>query len=95
MVPCPASIVMLLLALQLGLPKLGLFCLLSFSTGLAAALTLVGVLAVSGTRAVMKWLSSGEKDRSHHLAIETVVPMLGGVVLIVCGILMLWGMNAG
>ena len=93
MVPCPASIVMILLAWQLSLPKLGLFCLISFSTGLAATLTLVGVLAVSGTRAVLKWLSSDEEEHGPHLLIATVMPAIGGIVLIVCGIVMLWGMR--
>lgn len=94
MVPCPASIVMLLLAWQLKSPELGLFCLLSFSTGLAATLTLIGVLAVAGTRAVLKWLSSkDDKKRSHRLVIEALMPALGGVVLILCGILLLLGMG--
>ncbi|MCK5850890.1 MAG: hypothetical protein KAH23_08240 [Kiritimatiellae bacterium] len=88
-VPCPAAIIMLLLAWQVKAPALGLACLISFSIGLAATLTLVGFLAVSGTKLVMRWLAKKNTGEHHHLQMEAVIPILGGIVLIACGIIIL------
>ena len=88
-VPCPSAIVMLLLAWQLEAPSLGLACLLSFSVGLALTLTSVGFLAVSGTRLVLKWLSRERSGHVHRLRIESVMPLIGGMVLIVFGLVLL------
>ena len=48
MIPCPASITVMLLALSTGKTGLGLFTVLGFSLGLALALVGVGLLVVSG-----------------------------------------------
>jgi len=89
MVPCPAAIIMMLLAWQMKVPTLGLVCLISFSIGLAATLTLVGFLAVSGTKLIMKWLSQKDKDQPHPMHLAAVMPIIGGIVLIACGIIIL------
>ena len=90
MVPCPAAIVMLLLAWQMKAPGLGLACLVAFSIGLAATLTMVGFLAVSGTRSVLRWLSREETEDSHRQKLTAIMPLIGGVVLIICGMIILF-----
>jgi ABC-type nickel/cobalt efflux system permease component RcnA len=46
LLPCPSALVLLLGAVALGRPGLGLLLALSFSLGLAAVLTTIGVLLV-------------------------------------------------
>ena len=48
MIPCPASIMVMLLALSVGKTANGLFAVLGFSLGLAATLVGVGLLVVTG-----------------------------------------------
>ncbi len=48
MIPCPASITVMLLALAAGKTSLGLFTVLGFSMGLAITLVGIGVIVVSG-----------------------------------------------
>ena len=48
MVPCPASITVMLLALSVGKTSNGLFAVLGFSLGLATTLVGVGLLVVTG-----------------------------------------------
>lgn len=63
MIPCPASITVMLLALSTGRTGLGVFTVLGFSLGLALALVGVGVLIVTGLSKLsntgrLSWLSS-------------------------------------
>ena len=56
LIPCPASITVLLLCLQVGRVGLGALLVLCFSIGLALTLVLVGVAAALGLRhAVSRW----------------------------------------
>jgi ABC-type nickel/cobalt efflux system permease component RcnA len=48
MIPCPASITVMLLALSTGKAAMGVFTVLGFSLGLALALVGVGVIVVTG-----------------------------------------------
>ncbi len=89
LVPCPAAIIMLLMAWQLGQPALGLACLASFSLGLAAALMGVGILAVAGTALIVRWLAHGGGEPHRQHAMSAMLPILGGLVLIACGVVML------
>jgi len=50
LIPCPASITVLLLCLQVGKIGLGALLVLCFSIGLAATLVLVGVAAALSLR---------------------------------------------
>lgn len=63
LIPCPASITVMLLALSTGRTGLGVFTVLGFSLGLALALVGVGVLIVTGLSKLsdtgrLSWLSS-------------------------------------
>jgi nickel/cobalt exporter len=56
LIPCPASITVLLLCLQVGRMGLGALLVLCFSVGLALTLVLVGVAAALGLRhAASRW----------------------------------------
>jgi nickel/cobalt exporter len=56
LIPCPASITVLLLCLQVGRLALGAALVLCFSVGLALTLVFVGVAAALGVRqAVLRW----------------------------------------
>lgn len=56
LIPCPASITVLLLCLQVGRMGLGAFLVLCFSVGLALTLVVVGVAAALGLRhAASRW----------------------------------------
>jgi ABC-type nickel/cobalt efflux system permease component RcnA len=83
LVPCPAAIVLLLLALQVEAPHLGLTCLVSFSVGLASVLMLAGLLAVAGLKTILRWAKKGGGESHSHLG--SVLPALTGVVLVVLG----------
>ena len=48
MIPCPASITVMLLALSTGKSAMGVFTVLGFSLGLALALVGVGLVIVTG-----------------------------------------------
>ena len=50
MIPCPTALVVLLAAISLHRVGYGLVLILAFSLGLAAAMTAIGVLAVSAKR---------------------------------------------
>ncbi len=91
MVPCPASIVLLLLTWQVAKPVFGLFAIITFSIGLALTLVAVGVMAISGTRIIMRWLSKPDSGHDEHRFINSVIPIIGGILLIVFGSIILMG----
>jgi nickel/cobalt exporter len=83
LIPCPASITVLLLCLQVGRFGLGAALVLCFSVGLALTLTLVGVGAALGMRhASARW------PRIDALAARA--PYLSGALVTVLGLLTLW-----
>lgn len=73
LVPCPASLILLLGAMAVGRLTLGLALLVSFSLGMAGILTAIGVLVVYAKR----WLpaSAGESHGFHFLAIGSAAIM--------------------
>lgn len=79
LVPCPASITVLLLCLQLKKMTLGAVLVLSFSVGLALTLVFSGVLAAFSIRHVSKrWSGFGEFARK--------APYFSGVVITLVGL---------
>lgn len=78
MVPCPASITVMLLALSTGRGALGLFTVLGFSIGLAITLVGIGMAVVTG----MSKLSSGGRLHwvsKHAPAISAGLVIASGV----------------
>jgi nickel/cobalt exporter len=78
LIPCPASVTVMLLALSVGQAAIGMAAVLCFSLGLAAALVGVGVLVVLGVSRLtdggrFQWFSRQAP------AISAVVVMLSGV----------------
>jgi ABC-type nickel/cobalt efflux system permease component RcnA len=89
LVPCPAAIVLVLLLWRI--PLLSLLSLLCFSAGLALALIAVGVAAVAGTRFATRMLES--RRGTGRVSPASVLPIVGGIVLLVYGWLLLPGMH--
>ena len=73
LVPCPASLVLLLGAMALNRLTLGLGLLVSFSLGMAVVLTSIGVLVVYAKR----WLpeGTGQSHGFHYMAIASAAFM--------------------
>lgn len=79
LIPCPASITVLLLCLQVGRVALGAALVLCFSIGLALTLVLVGVGAALGIRhAASRWPVVD--------AIAARAPYLSGAIIMVVGL---------
>ncbi len=73
LVPCPASLVLLLGALAVGRLPLGLALLVAFSLGMAGILTAVGLIVVYAKR----WLpaDTGHSHTFHYVAIGSAAVM--------------------
>ncbi len=91
-VPCPTATIIMLLGIGANLVPGALFAVGVFSLGLAVTLTAVGLLAVTGRRFVMRWLSDAEKDtgqlsaRGHRL-LHVALPAASGVAVSILGLL--------
>lgn len=78
LIPCPASITVLLLCLQLKKITLGAVLVMSFSIGLAATMVMAGALAaLSVKHAAKRWSGFGEFARK--------VPYFSGALILVVG----------
>ena len=79
LIPCPASITVLLLCLQLKKVALGATLVLGFSVGLALTMVVSGVLAALSVRHVSKsWSGFGEFARK--------APYLSGALILLVGL---------
>jgi len=79
LIPCPASITVLLLCLQLKQITLGAVLVMSFSIGLAATMVLAGVFAALSVKHVSKrWGGFGEFARK--------VPYFSGALILLVGL---------
>lgn len=78
LVPCPASVTVMLLALSVGQTGLGLFTVLGFSLGLALALVGIGLLVVAGISHLGKTSRFAWVSR-HAPVISAFVVILSGV----------------
>ena len=81
MIPCPASITVMLLALSVGQVAWGIVAVLCFSLGLAVALVGVGMLVVIGAS---KLASTGKFSW-----VSTRAPLVSAVLVIVTGVVAL------
>lgn len=85
LVPCPASISVMLLAITIGTAVNGVILVGGFSIGLAAALVGVGLLVVAGAGALsgggrLAWFSR------HAGELSAVVVILSGIAALVVGL---------
>lgn len=82
LVPCPSALILMLSAIALGRPALGLLLLLGFSAGLAAVLMGIGIVAVYA-----KHLLPHSEAASRQPAFR-LIPIFSAVVVIVLGVVM-------
>jgi ABC-type nickel/cobalt efflux system permease component RcnA len=82
LVPCPSALILMLSAIALGRPALGLVLLIGFSAGLAAVLTGIGVVAVYATHLLPKSESAIERP------LFRLIPVFSAVVVICLGLIM-------
>lgn len=80
MVPCPSALILMLSAIALGRPGLGLMLLIAFSAGLSLVLIGIGVLALYA-----KQLLPDSQHASRHPAFR-LIPVFSSVVVIVLGL---------
>ena len=84
LIPCPASITVLLLCLQLKQVALGATLVLCFSIGLAATMVTVGVAAAIGMRHAEKRWSGG------FAAFARKAPYFSGGLIAIVGLVLTW-----
>jgi nickel/cobalt exporter len=80
LIPCPTALVVLLAAISLHRVGYGLVLILAFSLGLAAAMTGVGLLAVSAKRLAGRLRLEGRVVRA--------LPALSAAIILVLGLVM-------
>ena len=85
LIPCPASITVLLLCLQLKRVALGATLVLGFSIGLALTMVASGVIAALGVKHLSKRVSSG---RFGELAAKA--PYFSGALILLVGLYVGW-----
>ena len=85
LIPCPASITVLLLCLQLKRIALGATLVLGFSIGLALTMVASGVIAALGVKHLSKKVSSG---RVSELAAKA--PYFSGALILLVGLYVGW-----
>jgi nickel/cobalt exporter len=82
MVPCPSALILMLSAIALGHPGVGLVLLVAFSVGLALVLIAIGALAVYAKHLLPKSEGIGTKP------IFRLIPIFSAVVVICLGFVM-------
>lgn len=83
LIPCPASITVLLICLQLGEFTLGAATVAAFSLGLAITMVSIGVAAACGLRHASKRINLSDRLlRRLPLASVALVAILGAVMLV-------------
>jgi nickel/cobalt transporter (NicO) family protein len=80
MVPCPSALILMLSAIALGRPGLGLVLLIAFSMGLSMVLIGIGVLALYARQ-----LLPDSQKASQHPVVR-LIPVFSSVVVIVLGL---------
>lgn len=82
-VPCPAALIVLLLALKVGKLTYGLSLILAFSVGLAAVLVIIGLLVVRASRILQRRnLAEHPLLRLLPLGSAALITLLGGWVVV-------------
>ena len=83
-VPCPAALIVLLLAIKFGRLQLGLLLILAFSVGLASVLVAIGIAVVKASGRIRKAI--GERS-----PVLLALPVLSSVLITILGLwVVLW-----
>ena len=85
LVPSPAAVVLLLAALALGRPGLGVLLVLAFGTGLAVTLTAIGLAVLRGRLA----LERARDERPTLARLLTALPLVSAVAVTAGGAVLL------
>ncbi len=83
-VPCPAALIVLLLALKVGRLSYGLGLLVAFSLGLAAVLVLIGILVVRASRLFQR------QSAVRHPVIQALPLASAGLITLLGGWVVFW-----
>ena len=86
MVPCPGVVIVMLFALSFNLLALGLAMSLIMALGMAATISLAGVLTILGKEGLLRGLS--RKERTQHV-IRKSLSILGSLLIIAFGAMLL------
>ncbi len=90
LIPCPASITVLLLCLQLKRIALGATLVLGFSIGLALTMVASGVIAAIGVKHLSKRMSGGKFSE-----LAAKAPYFSGALILIVGLYVGWqGLHA-
>lgn len=82
MLPCPAAIVVLLMAISIKRIIWGLTLIITFSLGLASVLIIIGLLLVSGNKMLQKFKSAPKIVRILSVIGPLVVTVLGVLIVL-------------
>jgi ABC-type nickel/cobalt efflux system permease component RcnA len=82
LLPCPSALVLLLAAVSMNRAGLGMALVVAFSLGLAAVLTVVGLLFVKGSRIVQRVPRLTAWGRYLPVASALVITVLGVVLTV-------------
>jgi len=83
LIPCPSALVVLLAAIAQQKIALGLLLIVTFSLGLAATLTALGLAVVYARGITAKWRPQGATARLAALA-----PALSALIIVVVGVVL-------
>ncbi len=80
-VPCPSALVVMLSAIAIGRIAFGFLLILFFSLGLAATLTVIGIIAVKAARLLDRFAATQILTRWLPLASAIVIALLGLAII--------------
>ncbi len=81
LVPCPSALVLLLSSIALGRAALGLALLVTFSAGLAVALTAIGLIALYAKRLLPDGARAARSPIARYLPVASAAVMTGAGLL--------------
>jgi ABC-type nickel/cobalt efflux system permease component RcnA len=88
MVPCPGVVIIMLFALSFNLLLTGVMMSFVMASGMAATISLAGLLSILGQEGLLRTLSGRERARP---LVQQVLPILGSLLVIGLGTLLLSG----
>jgi nickel/cobalt exporter len=96
--PCTGAIMVLLFANMLDIYWLGIVSAIVMALGTALTTSTIAIMTITGKKVVRRYLSAGKKRNalSNQVSISKfIVPIVGGLVLILLGVLLLQSRPVG
>jgi len=90
--PCTGAIMVLLFANMLDIYWLGVVSAIVMALGTALTTSMIAIMTITGKQAVRRYLAVGKRDNSTKNGLNIakfIVPIIGGLLLILLGILLL------